>query len=220
MKESWSDSIRFSLAAILSASLLAIVILSPRVVRNENFKQLCYDQQLELIDLEANNTDRKRFANRIEHSPELMEQISRKKNSVATTYEKSIALPESLVIHPDQMLLAPSEKSSSKSISQRPESWYLKYAQWMESSPMLKNRLLISAGLLLLFSSIPSAWFHWRFFRRQFRLRTAKIIARYRRHTAHEAVLPPHWESTKSTQTQSEDSQQDNATISITDRSL
>ncbi len=199
MNESWIDSIRFSLAAILAASLFGIATLSPLVVRNESFKQLCYEKQLELIKLEAENSRRKLFAQRIENSPELMEQISRDKHAQSGNeqIEQSFDLPEALAIHPDQMLIAPdqSEVNITRKARQFSQSRFFDIARLVADSTTLQNRLLIASLILLLSGIIPATWFHWKFFSQQLRTASSGILSRYQRHHAHEQIPSPHWDN-------------------------
>ncbi|MBL4884757.1 MAG: hypothetical protein JKY95_09520 [Planctomycetaceae bacterium] len=197
MNVSWTDSVRFFLTAILAAILFGIVILAPLTVRNSRFKQLCYDQQLELIELEAENKTRKLFAQRIELSPELKEQIRQTESDAGQN--QTISLPEDLVIHPDQMLLVASDESPEKRTISKSKSWHWEVAESIQASSAIQNRLLSIAVLLLLIGSIPSSWFHWRFFQRQLSSTTGNIIARYRNHCAHEEIPPPHWDHSSST---------------------
>jgi len=206
MNESWVDSVRFSLTALLAACLFAIAMLSPLIVRNENFKQLCYEKQLELIDLEAENIRRELFAQRIENSPELMEQISRQRPTLTgiETVEKSFDLPESLAIHPDQMLIASvrDEKKQSK-IKEIPKknssskSRFFDIARMVADSSRIQKRLLIASIILLLLGIVPASWFHWKFFRRQLEFVTTHFLSRYRNHSAHTEIPSPHWESSQ-----------------------
>ena len=204
MNESWIDSVRFSLTTILAACLFAIATLSPPIVRNENFKQFCYEKQLELIELEAENNRRELFAQRIENSPELIEQISRQRPTLTgiDAVEQSFDLPESLAIHPDQMLIASErdEKKQSK-IKETPKqssfskSRFFDIARMVADSSKIQSRLLIASIILLLMGIVPASWFHWRFFRRQLEFVTTHFLSRY--HNAHSQLPSPHWDQTE-----------------------
>ncbi len=210
MNESWFDSIRFSLSAILAACLFAAAALSPLAVRNENFKQFCYEKQLELIDLEADINRRKLFLQRIENSPELIDQISRQPDSSAVIEptEQSFDLPESLTIHPDQMLIASEQIEANNTEKQQRSSTQLsRLTEKIAGSTELQNRLLLSSLLVLLLGIIPTSWFHWRFFTGKLETITTAIFSRYRFHYAHKNNPPPHWENSEPTESQPEKQQ-------------
>ncbi len=197
MSESWFDSLRFSLCAVLAASLFALAILSPLAVRNEMIKQLCREKQLELIDLEAENNRRKLFARRIEKMPELLEQFSRQQepSNENEPVEQKIDIPESLAIHPDHMLTlaAPSKRGQSQNERLYSRTFQLQLAAKIAASPTLQNRLLIASVFLLLLGIIPVRWFHWRFFRRKASLLAKRLLFRYRKDDSHADFPPPHW---------------------------
>ena len=197
MSESWFDSLRFSLCAVLAASLFALAILSPLAVRNEMIKQLCRKKQLELIDLEAENNRRELFARRLDKMPELLDQLSRQQDTPNEhePAEQEIDLPESLAIHPDHMLTDPASPQKRKTLKERPDS---RTFQWqlttkIAASPTLQNRLLIASVFLLLLGIIPARWFHWRFFRRKASLLAKRLLFRYRKDDSHSDFPPPHW---------------------------
>ncbi len=211
MNESWIDSVRFSLTAILAACLFALATLSPLIVRNETFKQLCYQKQLELIELEADNNRRELFAQRIENSPELMEQISRQRSALTEidAVEQSFDLPESLAIHPDQMLIATDRDERKQSqIKETPKqssfskSRLFGIARMVADSSKIQSRLLIASIILLLLGIVPASWFHWKFFRRQLKFVTKRIFSRY--HNAHSQLPSPHWDQTELKESQTE----------------
>lgn len=199
MSESWFDSLRFSLCAVLAASLFALAILSPLAVRNEMIKQLCREKQLELIDLEAENNRRELFVRRIEKMPELLEQLSRQQEASSENEptEQKIDLPESLAIHPDHMLTLPVSVSSKQAEREKNRShsqtFQLQLAAKIATSPTLQNRLLIASVFLLLLGIIPASWFHWRFFRRKASLVIKRLVCRYRKDDSHSDFPPPHW---------------------------
>ncbi len=114
----WWHNLRFPVCAVIAAGLFGTALLAPIADRNASLRQVCHDQQWELIELEEQNLLRVQFLERLKTDPDLARRLSRNEPALAQRQVQSINVPFELAIHPDAMLRV-GDTSSSLSSGER-----------------------------------------------------------------------------------------------------
>lgn len=100
----WWQNLRFPVCAVIAVGLFGTALLAPIVDRNARLREICHDQQWELIEIEEQNLLRVQFLERLKSDPDLARRLSRNETALAQGQIQSINVPFELAIHPDAML--------------------------------------------------------------------------------------------------------------------
>ncbi|TWT59946.1 hypothetical protein [Rubinisphaera italica] len=100
----WWHNLRFPVCAVIAVGLFGTALLAPIADRNAKLRQVCHDQQWELLEIEEHNLLRVQFLERLKTDPDLVRRLSRNEAALAQRQVQSINVPFELAIHPDAML--------------------------------------------------------------------------------------------------------------------
>lgn len=91
----------FLLASSLAGGLVGLVVLSPKLERNRLLFEICYQRQVELVELEEKNQRREFLLSRLKNDPQLLSQLASHDENFS---DQHITVPEQLSIRPDALL--------------------------------------------------------------------------------------------------------------------
>ncbi len=191
----WKSELKFLLAAGLATLCCGLVLLAPRLVRNAELEQSCWEQQHELIRLEEQNAYRRAFLQRINSDADFRQQFL-VGGEYASPVGQLIAVPAGLALHPDGLLR--SENSAETPPVPEPPYWQsvtLFWAKSLNDSERARSLLFAMAGGCLLLGSLswnPATYLRWQ---RRTRLRLRHWGQRYWKHPRQTEVAGPHFAS-------------------------
>ena len=125
--------IRFTLCSLLAIICLAAVWLAPRLERNRLLRAQCYVEQLDLVELEERNEQRRQLLEKLARHPELAGQLITEQ---AAGSDEIIRVPAGLAIQPDALLsIEDFDKNSRAAAAFAPSGWLAETALWLANAP-------------------------------------------------------------------------------------
>lgn len=183
--------IRYTLCSLLAVTCLAAVWLAPRLERNRLLRAQCYVEQLDLVELEGRNEQRRQLLEKLARHPELAGQLITEQ---AAGSDEIIRVPAGLAIQPDALLsIEDFDNNSRTAAAFAPSGWLAETAHWLANAPQRRTQLLYLAGAIFIVGLIPWDWRVYLVWRRRIRRRCMKALSRYIIHTEHYSLRGPHW---------------------------
>lgn len=139
-------SLAFWLALFAAAGMYAVVVLSPKVVRNVRERNKWRANQEQLVKLEQQVLDQQRIATALQNEPEFAAEVARMELNAGRPGDERIPVDGDLV---------------KKAVAETPLvgrvpvlPWYAEALQFFSEEEELRQQLLIAATLLALFAFV------------------------------------------------------------------